>query len=137
MQPGAFLDTNVLLRHVLHDQPEQSPRATALIEAIERGDRAVRLADTVIFETVFTLEKTYRAPRTDIRDALLPLISLPGAVLPGKRVYIDVFALWVNNAGLSFADCYHLCLTRQLSLSAIITFDRKMNRLAGIAREEP
>jgi predicted nucleic acid-binding protein len=137
MQPNAFLDTNVLLRHVLHDQPEQSRRATALIEAIERGDRAVRLADTVIFETVFTLEKTYRAKRADIRDALLPIINLPGAVLPGKRVYIEVFALWADNAGLSFADCYHLCLTKQLGLSAIITFDRKMNRLDGIAREEP
>jgi predicted nucleic acid-binding protein len=50
-EPDAFLDTNVLLRQVLQDHPEHSPRATALIAAIERGERAVRIADTVVFRS--------------------------------------------------------------------------------------
>jgi len=137
MQPDAFLDTNILLRHVLQDNPDQSSRCSRLIETIERNERAVRIADTVVFETVFTLEKTYRAERADIGDALLPILGLPEVVLPGKRVYLEVFALWIANAGLSFADCYHLCLTKQLGLPTILSFDRKMNRLASVSRDEP
>jgi predicted nucleic acid-binding protein len=137
MRPDAFLDTNILLRHVLQDHVDHSARATALIAAIEQGDRAVRLADTVVFEAVFTLEKTYGVPRPDIRDALQPILNLSGFVLPGKRAYSQVFDLWLRELGLSFADCYHLCLAKQLKLPSILSFDRKLNRLPGVGRAEP
>jgi predicted nucleic acid-binding protein len=137
MEPDAFLDTNVILRHVLQDHPDHSPRAAALIVAIEQGQRAVRLADTVVFEAAFTLEKTYGVPRADIRDALRPIFDLPGVVLPGKLMLHDVFDLYVEEAGLSFADCYHATLAKQLQLGTILSFDRKMGRVPGIARAEP
>jgi len=38
----------------------------------------------VIFETVFTLERTYKQSKEAIRNTFLPLIELPGIVLPGK-----------------------------------------------------
>jgi predicted nucleic acid-binding protein len=136
-EPDAFLDTNVLLRQVLQDHLDHSPRATALIEAIERGERAVRIADTVVFEATFTLEKTYRVPRANIRVFLLPILDLPGVVLPGKRLFHDVFDLYLAEPGLSFADCYHATLTKQLKLGTIWSFDRKLGRAPGISRAEP
>lgn len=135
--PDAFLDTNVLLRHILADHPEHSPRATALIETIERGTRAVRITDTVIFEAVFTLERFYRVPRTTIRDALQPILELSGIVLTGKRRYRDVFTLYVAQPGLSFADCFHLIIARDEHLSVMLSFDQKMDRLPGVERREP
>jgi predicted nucleic acid-binding protein len=137
MQPEALLDTNVLLRHVLGDHREHSPRATAAIVAIERGERVVRLADTVVFETVFTLEKTYDVSRDAISDVLQPILALRGVVLPGKRLYPGVFELWTEEPGLSFADSYHLCLAKRLNIPAIMSFDRKLDRLPGVERIEP
>lgn len=136
-QPDALLDTSVLIRHFMQDHEDHSRRATALLLAIERNERTVRLADTVIFEAVFTLGKTYGIARDEIRQGLEPILKLSGMVLPGKRIYTSVFDLWTREAGLSFADCYHLCLARRLSLPAVLTFDRKMNRLPGVARIEP
>lgn len=135
--PDAFLDTNVLLRHVLQDHPDHSARATALIVAIEQGHRTVHLADTVVFEAAYTLEKTYRVPRHIIRDALQPILGLPGIILPGKRIHQRVFDLYVREAGLSFADCYHGVLAMHLRLPTILSFDRKLDRVAGISRAEP
>lgn len=137
MIADALLDTNILLRHVLNDNPDHSPRATALIGAIERGDRTVRLADTVVFEAAFTLEKTYRVPRGAIRDALQPVLDLPGLILPGKRGYQRVFDLYVRHPGLSFADCYHIVLIQRLGLAEIISFDQKVGRIPGVRRTEP
>jgi predicted nucleic acid-binding protein len=137
MEPDAFLDTNVILRQVLQDHPDHSARAATLITEIEQGKRAVRTSDTVVFEAVFTLEKTYGVPRSEIRDALLPIIDLTGVVLPGKRMFNDVFDLYVREAGLSFADCYHVSLARQLELDKIFSFDRKIGRVPGIQRIEP
>jgi predicted nucleic acid-binding protein len=58
----AFLDTNVLLRHIMQDHSDHSVRSTALMVAIEHGQRTVQISDTVVFETAYTLEKTYGMP---------------------------------------------------------------------------
>jgi predicted nucleic acid-binding protein len=80
-----LLDTNVFLRHLLADHPIQSPRATAYLARIEQGELRVRTTEIVVFETVFNLQRLYKQPKATIRDALLPLIELPGIVLPSKR----------------------------------------------------
>jgi predicted nucleic acid-binding protein len=131
-----FLDTNILLRHLLQDHPEQSPRATAYLARIENGEVRVRIADTVIFETVFTLQRQYGHPKAAIRDNLLPLVELPGFVLPGKRRFRQVFDLYVDR-NLSFVDAYHAVLMKQLKLSEIVTFDKQFDRVPGIRRVEP
>ncbi len=40
---AAFLDTNILLCHLLQDDPEQSPRATAFLLWVENGEVAMTL----------------------------------------------------------------------------------------------
>lgn len=130
-----FLDTNVLLRHLLQDHPEQSPKATAYLQRIEQGELKVRTADTVIFELVFTLQRYYRQPKAKIREVVLPLIELTGVVLPGKRRFRKVFDLYVN-LNLPFADAYHAALMEQLHLIEIATFDREFDRVPGIRRAE-
>ena len=132
----AFLDTNILLRHLLQDHAEQSPRATAYLAAIERGDVRVRIAETVIFETVFTLQRQYGQPKAAIRDVLVPLIELPGIILPGKRRMREVFDMYVD-LNISFVDAYHAALMRRLGLRDIVTFDRQLNRVPGVRRIEP
>jgi uncharacterized protein len=132
MSDPALLDTNVLLRHILHDHADHSPRATALMGAVEHGDLRVRITETIVFEAVFTLEKFYKVPRTEIRDNLLPLIQLPGIELSGKRLYDSVFELYIAHRSLSFADSYHLCLASQYQLAGIITFEKKMDRFPGV-----
>ena len=53
---------------------------------------------------------------------MLPLIELPGIVLPGKRHYRDVFDLYTS--GLGFADSYHVVLMHRLKIDGVLTFDR-------------
>lgn len=60
---GVFLDTNILLRHVLADHPEQSPRATGYLQRVEQGEVITRIAETVVFEAVFTIERQYGRPK--------------------------------------------------------------------------
>lgn len=131
-----FLDTNILLRHLLQDHPEQSPRCTAYLARIEQGEVKARIADTVVFETLFTLQRQYRHSKEAIRDALLPLIELPGIVLPGKRSLRRVFDLYVD-LNISFADAYHAVIMRRLGLDEIVSYDKQFDRLPDIRRSEP
>ena len=136
MKPTVFLDTNVLLRHVLQDNLDHSPRASAFLQRVEDGEISVATADTVVFEAVFTLEHSYRRPRAAIRDALLPLLELPGVALPGKRRLRRVFALYVER-NLPFADAYHAVLMEGLDVTQIATFDQHFDRIPGVTRMEP
>ena len=130
-----FLDTNVFLRHLREDHPDLSPKATAIFGRIERGELKVRTSDTVIFETVFSLQRSYNQPRERIADAFLPLIEFPGIILPGKRVYRRGFALY-RSSPLGFADCYHVALMEGLGIAEILSFDADFDRVPGIKRRE-
>jgi uncharacterized protein len=134
--PLPFLDTNVILRHLLADDPKQSPRATAFLMQVEEGSVRVRTADTVVFEAVFTLERRYRLAKAQISEALLPLLQLSGIVLPGKRQYEDVFALYVD-LDLPFADAYDAVLAKRAEEPQVVSFDRHFDRIPGITRIEP
>lgn len=134
--PVAFLDTNVFLRHLLQDHQDHSPRATAFFARIERGELQARIADTVIFETVFTLERTYKQSKRRVRDTLLPLIELPGIVLASKGRMRQAFDFYVDH-NISFADALHASVALSLGLKEIVSFDRGFDRLPGLDRLEP
>lgn len=117
----SFLDTNIFLRHLLQDHPDHSPRATACLEKIERGELKIR---------------TFKQPRTQIRENVLLLLGLPGIVLSGKSRFWKVFDYYVN-LNISFADAYHIVFMERLRLEEIITFDQGFDRAATIRRVEP
>lgn len=128
-----FLDTNIFLRHLTGDHPEHSPKATAYLARIERGELKARIADTVVFETVFTLQRYYGRSKAEIRDAFLPLVELPGITLPGKRRLRKVFDMYVEE-NLPFADAYHAILMERLGISEIASFDTDFDDVPGISR---
>jgi predicted nucleic acid-binding protein len=135
MAAPPVLDTNVVLRHLRQDHPDPSARASAYFARIERGEIEVRLVATVIFETVFTLERVYRQSRPAIRDGVLPLFELEGIVLAGKRLLRRAFALYVGTS-LSFADAYHAALAEQFAGGEIVSFDRGLDRVPSLRRVE-
>jgi predicted nucleic acid-binding protein len=130
-----FLDTNIFLRHLRQDDPVLSPKATALFAKIEQGQITVRTSDTAIFEAVFTLQRGYKVAKEQIAEALLPLIELPGIILPGKRAYRKVFARY-RQGPLGFADCYHVVLMERLKTREIFSFDTDFDRVPGVKRRE-
>ena len=96
----------------------------------------VRTADTVIFETVFTLQSLYKQPKAVIRGGLFPLIAFPGVVLPRKARLQLTFDYYVD-LSISFADAYHAALMKELKLTETVSFNRDFNRIPGITRSEP
>lgn len=131
-----FLDTNILLRHFLQDHPIQSTKATKFLLDVEQGKIKVYTSDLVIFEVVFTLQRTYRLSKNKIQEAVLPLLLLPGIKLSGKRIYRRVFALYIEK-NLPFADAYHVSLMEKLKINKIISFDKEFDMVEGISRFEP
>ena len=64
-----ILDTNVLLRYLTEDNPEQAQRALTVLEQVEAGSLRVVLPEGVLVETVQVLSsrRLYDVPREIIR----------------------------------------------------------------------
>jgi predicted nucleic acid-binding protein len=137
MTSPAFLDTNVLLRHILQDEPDYSARASHLLRSIRAGEVRVHTSQTVIFEAVYVLGKQFRAPKDRIAAILLEIVSYPSLVIPNRASVLAALAFWTQHGGLSFADCFHLALANHWGLERIYTFDQKMDRYTGVERIEP
>ncbi len=133
-----FLDTNILLRHILNDDPHKSAACFALIQAIERGETTVWTSELAIVEVVFVLEskRTYNRPREAIRDVLLPLLGLPGIKLTHKRLYPRVFDLYTRFP-IDFIDCYHVALMEQRDDRTLFSYDTDFDKISGVTRHEP
>lgn len=133
-----FLDSNILLRHLTNDDPQQGQACFALIQAIEQGSFSVWTSDLVIAEVVFVLSNkaTYGLSREAIRDLLLPLINLPGIKLGHKRLYSRVFELCTTSA-IDYIDAYHVALMERRGCAEILSYDRHFDRIEGVRRREP
>lgn len=131
----SFLDTNVILRHLLQDNPELSPKATAILRQIALGHLAAHTSLIVIFEVVFTLQRQNRVSRPEIVAGLAPIVGLPGLLLPEKEQIEATFRLYLDTP-LGFADCYHIVLMRQFGLEEIFSFDKHFDRIEGVTRRE-
>ncbi|TAK30647.1 MAG: type II toxin-antitoxin system VapC family toxin [Chloroflexota bacterium] len=133
-----FLDTNVILRHLLNDDPVQSPACFALIEAIEQAKASAWTSHLVIAELVFVLssKRTFNLSRTEVRDRLLPLIGLPNLEISQKRLFDRVFELYTS-LPIDFVDCYHAALLGSRKECELYSYDTHFDRVDGLQRLEP
>ena len=131
-----FIDANIFLRHLTQDHPTHSPKATAYLQRMEQGELQAHTSLMIVFEVVFTLERSYKKGKAEIRSHFLPLLELPSILLPRKRQLRRVFELYVS-ANVSFVDAYSAVELQRLGAKRIVSFDTGLDRVPGIRRVEP
>jgi predicted nucleic acid-binding protein len=134
----AFLDANVVLRYLLRDDEIKAQHCLELLEKAERREITLRTTDLVIAELVRVLESpvTYHLPREKIRNLLVPVILLPGLKLPGKKLYRQIFDLYIDQ-GIDFIDAYNAVHMEKQGLTQIYSYDSDFDRIVGVSRVEP
>jgi predicted nucleic-acid-binding protein len=108
------VDTNILARYYLRDDPGQGRIAANLLSA---GD--VFVPKTVILELEWVLRYVADQPEDKVIDCLAHLISLPGTTVE-DRDEIET-AISYSRKGIDFADALHLAAST--SCSELLTFD--------------
>ncbi len=121
------VDTNVLARFMLDDDPVQSPLARDLVEA------GVFVPLTVLLELGWLLQSRYGLAREHLAASLLDLFDVPGIMLDDDRAVRAAVAAYAE--GGDFAD--HLHLVAAKGVEAFMTFDRGLvaNDAIGVGVE--
>jgi predicted nucleic-acid-binding protein len=110
------LDTNVVVRLLVDDEPERTRRARKLIE---KGP--VLVVPTVLLETEWVLRGAYKVGRARIVQSLRNLLGLPELSVGSADAVGQVLELFER--GLDFADALHLALATDAEKFA--TFDAR------------
>ena len=131
-----FIDTNVFLRALLDDHPDQSPRATAFLERVLHGEVRASTSPTVVMEIVFVMEKALGVPPSEIRDALTPVIAMESLALDDKGAVLLALGWYVEHR-VPFADAYHAATANRRGIPVVCSFDRHFDRFPDIRRVEP
>lgn len=137
MTKRAFVDSSVIVEHLIHSGHSSTNRSSELIANVANGVIDLFISETVVLESVHVLSKVYGVPKETVCARLIQLLSIPGIIHPNKSTMLKAFRYWASQGPLSFADCYHLALTADLGLSEIYAFDKKMGRYPGVTRIEP
>jgi predicted nucleic-acid-binding protein len=118
------IDTDVVVRYLTNDHPEQSPRARRVID-----DRPVFVAVTVILEAEWLLRSAYGYDQAAIVRALRAFGGLPTVEIEDAAIISS--ALDLVETGVDFADALHL--RKSAHCTGFATFDRKLIRAAQAA----
>jgi predicted nucleic-acid-binding protein len=123
------IDTNVLVRYLVRDEPEQTALADQLVDALEAEDPAF-VSVVVLVETWWVLRRSYRFSRQECLDVLTGLAGSRQLVLESAEVVRQ--ALTGTAAGADFADALIAALGRRAGCAETVTFDQGSARRAGM-----
>jgi predicted nucleic acid-binding protein len=128
----AFLDTNILIRHLTGDPPGQARRATAFL----RDAELLLLTDVAIAEAIYVLESFYEVDRAQIARVMRATITYqairtiaPSALLRSLEVY--------EKHGLDYAEAYLVAMAESTGVDRVASFDRAIDRVKSVERVAP
>jgi predicted nucleic-acid-binding protein len=128
----AFVDTNVLVRHLTGDPPEQAARSTRLLAEAEQ----LLLADLIVAEVVYVLESFYEVPRSRVAELVRAIIAFPAIGVADESLLLRALEVYEVHR-LDFADAYLVAQAEAAGVDAVVSFDKAIERVTTVRRVEP
>jgi predicted nucleic-acid-binding protein len=125
------LDTNVLVRFLTQDDPDQAALAGEAIGALT-PDAPGFVAREVLVELVWVLTRAYGCTRIDVARALEGLLAAAELEVEAADDVGRALGRFRDDA-VDFADLMIAAAARRAGAATLLTFDRKAARIDGVA----
>lgn len=129
---SAFVDTNILVRHLTGDPPDMAARATRFLAT----ERDLLLTDLVVAETVYVLESFYKTPRPQVAESIRSLIAFDPIVVVDPALLLRVIEVYETDR-LDFAEAYLVACAESTEVGCVASFDKAIDRVDTVERVEP
>ena len=124
------IDTNILVRYLVQDNPQQTERAVAFIDRQLSRVHPGYVSSVTLAETVWVLTRSYAFPDREIADAVERLLQAETLVIQDSdEVFTAAVALRTGRG--KFADAFIGALAVSAGCDFTVTFDKKAARLPG------
>ena len=122
------VDTNVLIRLIVRDDPDQVQRAEAFIAP------GAWISHLVLAEAVWVLGSVYNLSGNGIATAVGMLMEHDQLALQDRDVVEKALQDFKKHPSIGFADYLIVQIARKLGHRPIGTFDRSMSRPDDVSR---
>ncbi|MDT4923620.1 MAG: hypothetical protein QOG01_1333 [Pseudonocardiales bacterium] len=129
---SAFVDTNVLVRHLTGEPPAMATAATAYL----RGEPELYLADLIAAETIYVLESFYETPRGEVAEIMRSLLTMRSIAVVDRDVLLRAVEVYEVDR-LDFAEAYLVACAESTGVGRVASFDRAIDRVSTVERVEP
>lgn len=122
-------DTNHLVRHIVQDDPAQCRAVAAILDRETRQNRAIRIHDLVLLETVWVLGSVYSFDRAAVAHVLGELLEDSVFVFDDSKRLRRVLQNF-RNGKADFSDylIHSVAAAEGLKLE---TFDKQLRKELG------
>jgi predicted nucleic-acid-binding protein len=117
------IDTNVLVRYLVQDDPDQFRKATRFITHDCSPDDPGFINRVVLCELVWVLESAYGYPREKVAQALEMILRAMQFKIEDHQDAWSSFREY--QSGGDFADAFIAAVNHRLGCDRTVTFDRK------------
>jgi predicted nucleic-acid-binding protein len=124
------LDTNILVRYFVKDDPDQTRLAVNLMHGLSSLEKGW-LGQSTILELFWVVTKIYRVDKAGVVQILDTLLASRDLVIENLDTLRKT--VWLYRSGnADFADCLISSSARAAGCSRTVTFDRLAARDAGM-----
>lgn len=124
------LDTNILVRYMLDDDPVQSSQVHHLFETAEQNGEQMFVPVTVFLEIVWVLgAKKYALEKSRLSSVLQTLLCVRQLQFQHQAALVHALSLFIDFPKSGFADCLHIALARHSGEVPLLTFDLEAAKL--------
>ena len=132
-----FADTNLFLRYLTNDVPEQADAVEFLLLRAMKGEMTLITNNMVIAEIVWTLEFFYHLTPIEVQEKVLAILNTPGLEVADGDLILQAM-LWHVEKSVDFIDAYNAVWMMEEEIKTVFTFDMKhFIRFEGITATLP
>ena len=128
----AFVDTNVLIRHLTGDPREAARRATRSLAAADE----LLLVDLVVAECVYVLESYYEVRCGRVAQLMRAALALDSVRVIDADLLLRALELYEQER-LDCAEAYVVASAEVSGVVAVASFDRAIDRSPSVTRIGP
>ncbi|UHS57390.1 PIN domain-containing protein [Agrobacterium vaccinii] len=124
---GRFgIDTNILLRVAVNDDPDQRDRVVNFFDELGENDTLV-VGVVVVMETAWVLERFYGYSKDAVLDFIQAILERREIEVPDYEVVGNAIDI-CRNSGADFSDAVISEMNRMAGCTVTYTFDQKAAR---------
>lgn len=127
-----FVDTNILLRYLTNDFPEQAQHLENLIERSNSGEIRLVVNSMVFAEIVWTLQSFYKYPKDKIDEIVSAIVASEAFEINERDILLQALEDF-HSLNINFIDAYIASWMQKKQLYKIFTLNKKdFKRISGI-----
>jgi predicted nucleic-acid-binding protein len=126
------LDTNILIRYLLRDDPVQAELAKTTLERAVNAGVPVMVSLLTILESEWVLRSCASLDKNVIISTFRMLLEAKDLHIE-KEETVEEALYRYENSSADFADCLFSSVYTRLGCSTMLTFDRKAAQLPGVS----